>query len=116
MCYYWRDINNDTILYVGSVTKDYKGKSSNFWGRIRNYLNNHGKKTTNKHVFDEANKMLLLSGIEVGVFSFSSCSIAQNKLTYKKCCIDPGKASVICMIEEVLICFYRTSHQCEWNK
>lgn len=110
LCYYWK--TSDKVLYVGSVTKDYKDKTNNLIGRIGNYLQNHHG-TTNKRVFETANDTLKESALEFGVFSFKSVTINQDSHPHAEC-IQNG--DMMYMIENILIGYFKSLGECIWNR
>ncbi|MCE9614878.1 MAG: hypothetical protein K8T26_11415 [Lentisphaerae bacterium] len=121
LCYYWKQ--GQEVLYVGSVSKDYKGKKNNLWARVGNYLQNHTKTNTitkhantNKNVFDAANRLLATYDLEFGVFRFDNCEVGAKHYPYADCCNDPELSFLTCMIEDVLIGYYRSLGQCTWNR
>ena len=109
-CYFWK--TEDTAFYVGSVSKDYKGKQNNLVGRIGNYLQNHTVGNTNKKVFEAANDVLQTTSITFGIFRFQTLAIDEDKISYEQC---SKNGTLIRMIEAVLIGFYKRNHQCAWN-
>ena len=110
LCYYWK--TGDEVLYVGSVTKDYKNKNNNLIGRIGNYLQNHNG-TTNLRVFGLANTTLKKSDLEFGIFAFSSLKINGEAFEHSKCA---ENSDLMYMIENVLIGYFKSRKQCVWNR
>jgi len=111
VCYYWR--SDGKLKYVGCTSKDYKDHSGNLLGRMANYLQNHREGATNKNVFDAVNLLLEHVEVEFGRFHFDSCKVGDRLFTYDQV---SGDGDLTYMIENLLIGFYKSKGQCEWNR
>src|SRR5262245_29627196 len=111
-CYCWRDSN--VVLYIGSVTKDYKSGqyANNLLGRISNYLQNHSG-STNKMVFDNVNTLLSVSDVQFGLFRFDQLLFEGMHRSYLDC---TKTVALMKMLEAILICRYRLVGEAIWNR
>jgi hypothetical protein len=117
-CYAWGTC--DTLYYIGSYSKDYKrgDHKSNLHARIHNYLQNHrtkenGRKNTNLMVFENINQSLLTGDVSILLYKFDYLEFGDERIEYSKYCED---ADMVRTVEQLLICSYRRSDQCRWNR
>lgn len=116
-CYCW--CNTDTVFYVGSF-RPYarKGYKSSLHARVHNYLQNHrikdtGQINTNLMVFDNLNRALQQSDVIFAHFTFEKVRVGDEVISFDTFSAD---ATLVHAVEELLICTYRRTGQCAWNR
>ena len=111
LCYYWK--HGGMVRYVGCTSRDYKGRKSNLLGRMSQYLSNHRDRATNKNVFEAVNRTLKTTEVEFGRFTFTGCMVDNVLHDYRRC---SNAGDLTLMIEHLLIGFYKSLGQSEWNR
>lgn len=114
-CYSWA--SNDEVYYCGSFS-EYANFTSNFEGRIYQYLTNHRRaedgspSNTNARIFDLLNEALRISDVTLQLLRFDhlKCSDAVYEFDTFAADSDLTKA-----VERLLIATYTRMGQCEWN-
>ncbi len=117
-CYAWQ--TGGVIQYCGSFADDYEKEEfkTNLEGRVHNYWQNHrihenGRINTNKHVFDQIVACCKQGPVGLLIFGFDDLYINETHFTYAQYAVNHD---LVIAVEAFLICQYRVSGQCTWNR